>query len=176
MIKLFTSLATYKFVIVEFAKFQIWHYKETLYWLFRKQFKLWHRRKAVALKWTIMLYIGFGILQYQNIFHTNTQEVTLFHWTWVYNNTVKPVLSGHSKIDKTMILMTDGSIMTVKSIAECSPWSILQYFWPALSNNWSWKPIFGLFESGSFTQVLLQHYCTYEWSHKTFCHSSCNRI
>ena len=23
--------------------------------------------------------------------------------------------------------------MQVKSIAECSPWSILQYFWPALS-------------------------------------------
>ena len=56
--------------------------------------------------------------------------------------TVKPVLSGHSKIDKTKILMTNGSIMKVESIAECSPWSILQYFWPALSNNWSWKPFF----------------------------------
>ena len=51
--------------------------------------------------------------------------------------------------------MTNGSLMKVKSIVECSPWSILQYFWSALSNNWSWKPIFGLFESGSFTQVLL---------------------
>ena len=47
--------------------------------------------------------------------------------------------------------------MKIKSIAECSPWIILQYmyFWPALSNNWSWKPIFGLFESGHFTKVLL---------------------
>ena len=35
--------------------------------------------------------------------------------------------------------------MKVESIAECSPWSILQYFWPALSDNWSWKTIFGLF-------------------------------
>ena len=26
------------------------------------------------------------------------------------------------------IFMTNGSLMTVKSIAECSPWSILQYF------------------------------------------------
>ena len=43
-------------------------------------------------------------------------------------NTVKPVLSGHSKIDKTKILMTNGSLMKVESIAECSPWSILQYF------------------------------------------------
>ena len=32
--------------------------------------------------------------------------------------TVKPVLSGHSKIDKTKILMTNGSLMKVKRIAE----------------------------------------------------------
>ena len=51
--------------------------------------------------------------------------------------------------------MTNGSLMKVESIAECSTWSILQYFWPALSDNWSWKPIFGLFENGRFTQVLL---------------------
>ena len=41
--------------------------------------------------------------------------------------------------------------MKVESIAEC----ILQYFWPALSDNWSWKPIFSLFESSRFIQVLL---------------------
>ena len=41
------------------------------------------------------------------------------------------------------------------SIAECSPSSILQYFSPALSDTWSSKPNCGLFESGSFTQVLL---------------------
>ena len=35
--------------------------------------------------------------------------------------TVKPVLSGHSKIDKTKNLMTNGSLMKVQSIAECSP-------------------------------------------------------
>ena len=69
--------------------------------------------------------------------------------------TVKLVLSGHSKIDKTKILMTNGSLMKVKSIAECSKGSILQYFQPALSDNWSWKPIFCLFESGRFRQVLL---------------------
>ena len=42
--------------------------------------------------------------------------------------TVKPILSSHSKIDKMKILMTNGSLMKVESIAECSPWSILQYF------------------------------------------------
>ena len=36
--------------------------------------------------------------------------------------------------------------MKVKSIAECSPWNILQYFWPAISFNRSWKPFFCLFE------------------------------
>ena len=49
----------------------------------------------------------------------------------------KPVLNGHSKIDKTKIVMTNDSSMKVNSIAECSPWSILQYFCPALSDNWS---------------------------------------
>ena len=29
--------------------------------------------------------------------------------------------------------------MKVKSITECSTWSILQYFWPALSDKWSWN-------------------------------------
>ena len=51
--------------------------------------------------------------------------------------------------------MTNGSLMKVESIAECSPWSILQYFWPALSDIWSWKPIFGLLYSGHYKQVLL---------------------
>ena len=57
--------------------------------------------------------------------------------------------------NKTKILMTNGSLMQVKSIAESSKRSILQYFWPALSDKLSWKPNFGLFESGHFIQVLL---------------------
>ena len=43
-------------------------------------------------------------------------------------STVKPVLSGHLKIDKTRVLMESGSLMKVESIAECSKGSILQYF------------------------------------------------
>ena len=72
---------------------------------------------------------------------------------------VKPVLSGHSKIDKTKVLKTNGSLMKVESIAECSlrmlSWSILQYFWPALSDNQSWKPILVFFLSGHLRQILL---------------------
>ena len=74
--------------------------------------------------------------------------------TWDFG-TIKPVLSSHLKIDKTKVLMENGSLMKVKSIAECSPWSILQYFWPALSNNWYWKPILVFFLSGPLRQVLL---------------------
>ena len=37
-----------------------------------------------------------------------------------HENTVKPVLSGHLKIDKTKVLMENGSLMKVESIAECS--------------------------------------------------------
>ena len=46
----------------------------------------------------------------------------------ISDTTVKPVLNVHSKIDKTKVLMTNGSLMQGKSIADCSPWSILQYF------------------------------------------------
>ena len=38
----------------------------------------------------------------------------------IITNTVKPVLSVHSKIDKTEVLKTNGSLMEVESIAECS--------------------------------------------------------
>ena len=65
--------------------------------------------------------------------------------TYHQHITVKPVLRGHLKIDKTKVLMTNGSLMKVKSISECSPWSILQYFWC----------VFGVFLSGRLRQVLL---------------------
>ena len=38
-------------------------------------------------------------------------------WNAKYN---KACVKGHSKIDKTKILMTNGSLMKVESIAECS--------------------------------------------------------
>ena len=47
-----------------------------------------------------------------------------------------------------------GSLMKVKSIAECSKGSILQYFRPPLSYQLLSRS-FCLFLSGSFTQVLL---------------------
>ena len=40
-----------------------------------------------------------------------------------------------------MILMTNGSLMKIESIAEYSPWSILQYFWPALNLQYFWPAL-----------------------------------
>ena len=51
--------------------------------------------------------------------------------------------------------MSNGSLMKVESIAECSKGSIRQNFWPALSDNLSWKPILVFFLSGRLRQVLL---------------------
>ena len=74
---------------------------------------------------------------------------------YMYNKTCVKQLLKNRQNKLWNILMTTGSLMNVKSIAECSLWSILQYFWPALSDGWSWKPIFCLFESSCFTQILL---------------------
>ena len=39
---------------------------------------------------------------------------------FLFHNTVKPVLSGRLKIDKTKVFKPCGSLMQVKSTAECS--------------------------------------------------------
>ena len=46
---------------------------------------------------------------------------------------VKPVYNGHSQKDKKLVFKTKYCLMQVKSIAECSKGSILQYFRPSLS-------------------------------------------
>ena len=58
----------------------------------------------------------------------NSQIAVIFRFEFRIITTVKPVLRGHSKKPKTRMLMTNGTLMKVESIAECSPWSILQYF------------------------------------------------
>ena len=47
--------------------------------------------------------------------------------------------------------ITDYRLMQVKSIAECSKGSILQYFRPSLSYHFPLRPLFCLFLSGRFT-------------------------
>ena len=70
----------------------------------------------------------------------------------VYSKTcVKRLLSKRQKI----VFQDQFCLMQVKSIAECSKGSILQYFWPSLSYHLSLRSLFCLFLSGCFTQVLL---------------------
>ena len=73
--------------------------------------------------------------------------------------TVKPVWSGHSKRrPKVMVFNTYYRLMQVKSIAEWSNRSILQYFRPSLSYHLSLRCLFCPFLSGSLRQVLLYYF------------------
>ena len=65
----------------------------------------------------------------------------------------KSLNTSHLKADQKFVFKTDYRLMQVKSIAECS--SILQYFRPLLSYHLSLRPLFCLFLSGRFTQILL---------------------
>ena len=62
---------------------------------------------------------------------------------------------GHSQKDQKLVFKTNYHIMQVKSIAECSKGSILQYFRPSLIYHLSLRSPFCLFLSGRLTQVLL---------------------
>ena len=57
--------------------------------------------------------------------------------------------NGQSQKDPKLVFKTNYRLMQVRSIAECSKGSILQYFRPAL------RSLLCLFLSGNFTQVLL---------------------
>ena len=67
----------------------------------------------------------------------------------VISTTVNPVLSGHLKRRPTLGFKTDYLLMQVKSIAECSNGSILQYFPPSLNYHLSLRSLFYLFMSGA---------------------------
>ena len=71
-----------------------------------------------------------------------------------YKNIVKAVLSGHSKRTKISfqdLLMLNAGQKYCRMLQE----SILQYFQPSLSYHLSSRPLFCLFLSGSYRQVLL---------------------
>ena len=50
--------------------------------------------------------------------HSNALAIVMLHLMDNVRNTVKPVLSGHSKINKTKILMANCRLMKFESIAE----------------------------------------------------------
>ena len=61
----------------------------------------------------------------------------------------------HKKKTKNCFLRPIFCLMQVKSIAECSKGSILQYFQPSLSYHLPVRPLFCLFLNGHLRQVLL---------------------
>ena len=73
----------------------------------------------------------------------------------IHMGTVKPVLSSHPKRRPKLVFKTDYRLMQVKSIAECSKVSILQFFRPSLSYHLSLRSLFCLFLSDHLRQVLL---------------------
>ena len=66
------------------------------------------------------------------------------------------MIEKEKKIFRKMFIVTEyAALMQVKSIAECSKGSILQYFRPSLSYHLSLRSFFCLFLSGHLRQVLL---------------------
>ena len=59
------------------------------------------------------------------------------------------------KEDQNFVFKTDYCLMQVKSIAECSKGSILQYYLSSLSYYLPFRALFCLFLSGCLRQVLL---------------------
>ena len=74
------------------------------------------------LKTSTFKYISDGELNYN--MHHHSKDPWWRHkqskWYHRQGHTVKLILSGHSKIDKIKVLKTNGSLMKVESIAECS--------------------------------------------------------
>ena len=69
---------------------------------------------------------------------------------------LKPVYNGHSQKDQKMVFQTDYRLLQVKSIAECSKGSILQYFQPSLSYQLSLRSLLCLSYTG-FTAASLKY-------------------
>ena len=93
---------------------------------------------------------------------TSTKFILRLSPTWCYYNYYealysKTCLKGHSQKDQKWVFKTNYRLMQVKSIAECSKGSILQYFRPALKYNLALRPLFCLYLSGRLRPVSLYH-------------------
>ena len=108
------------------------------------------------LKWWAQAYKHSWHLSSMLYLHTD-RDTWMHICILIAHYTVKPVLSGHLK------KKTNYRLMLVRSIAECSKGSILQYFWPSLSYLLLLRSLFCLFLSGCLRQVLLywQPTCTF---------------
>ena len=76
-------------------------------------------------------------------------------WAYGFMRYSKTCVKRPLSKDRKLIFKTNYRVMQVKSIADCSKGSILQYFRPALSYHLSLRSLICLFLSGRLTQVLL---------------------
>ena len=101
-------------------------------------------------------------------FYLSHMVLWVRYGTWMYRFLIFTFLSAfifllYSKTcvkrpllkDQKLVFKTNYRLMQVKSIAECSKGSILQYFRPSLSYHLSLRHLFCLFKSGRFMQILL---------------------
>ena len=79
-----------------------------------------------------------------------------FQWLKT-GNTVKPVWNSHSRKYQNLAFKNNFRLMQVKSIAECSKGSILQYFRPSLGYHLSLRSLFCLFLSGFIHRFYCKH-------------------
>ena len=84
-----------------------------------------HNKSSLAPVLYKIVHMPVAVLRFYHSLKTQTCDckTALFEVTM---HTVKTVLSGYSLIDKTQILMTNGSLMKVESIAECSEHSTIR--------------------------------------------------
>ena len=68
-----------------------------------------------------LLSVFFHSHKITNTFLAPILRIVIFLSVNSHRSTVKPAINGHLKIDKTKVLIENGSLMKVKSIAECSP-------------------------------------------------------
>ena len=148
IIKMQTALLIFIFLLRSVYQTEPWNMKEV-----KSPTGLYINRHYLQLTKTQSLF-------FLNSTVPNECQYQTERWLWHYRrtktcNNSKTCVKRPQKIDKTKILMTNGNLMKVQSIAEYIPWSTLQYFWLALSDNWSSTPIFGFL----WVAVLHRFYC-----------------
>ena len=132
----------------------------------RWSFLLFSRTSFFYSRWLTSLGLGAYIDNFHELGLSQMHHLDDFSlevsFTMLIAFTVKRVLSGTQKEHHKLVFNTNYRLMQVKSIAECSNGSILQYFRPSLSYHFPLRPLFCLFLSGCFRQVLLYDFACWD--------------
>ena len=137
---------------MSFAHFLLYFFGEILYTV-RVSNNL-HPDQAQHFVWPDL---GPNCLQRLSADNISKQRVkvgmALGQVNYIFRQYSKTFLNNHSQREQKLVYKTN--LMQVKSIAECSKRSNMQYFRPSLSYHLSLRSLFCLFLSGHLRQVLL---------------------